>query len=248
MPVFEKQRTKYYTISKEDHPDGLIRHKDMSGQIHHYGGLEGILTSIDLKEDEYEGEINMKWYFRFEDRDHSMVEILQIGETSSAARSLIMTLISCEERVGWVKIAPYRKNVDGKTYTNLWTEVNGQTIEWKEEVIGNLPEVKEVMVGDKPVLDDTARRKYVRMLARRVMDHKISGTIVHEDGTEADYSGQEPPEQPAGDSSPQAPDGKQQAEQLYDHKKETLSNDSPGQKKDEVNMDGWEDIDDDLPF
>jgi hypothetical protein len=254
MPTFNKPTRKYYTISKEDSPDGLIRHKDHSGQVHHFGGLEGILTSIDLVKDEYEGQIQMKWQFKFEDRDHSQVDILQIGEGASAARGLIISMVSCPGEIGWVSLSPYRKEYEGSTYTNLYVKINREEVEWDEQVIDNLPGVQAEEYKGREFIDDSARRKYVRQLARRVMDNQMAGRMVHDE--DKMVTPENPPQIPQDHSSgasvdkqsnqkpkeqPQQANGMQQAEKLYGQ---------PGKKPEQdVNMDGWEkDIDDDLPF
>ncbi len=254
MPTFERTSRRYYTISKEDHPEGLIRRKDREGNVYHTGGIEGILTSIELKEEEWEGERQIKWHFKFEDRAHSQTDILQIGETASAARGLLMTLVSCPGKAGWVSVAPYRSKNEDKTYTNVWVEINGQTVDWLEEVQENLPEVEYVEVGDKQVPNDTDRRQYVRKLAQRVLNEKLAGTIVHPDGTEATYSGDEAPtpaETQPQKKNPSQPTGHAPAETLYgeDEPAETAEPQTKvPPKENDVDMTSWEDIDDDLPF
>jgi len=175
MPVGHSDHSsrKFYSISK----DGKIRHKNRAtGQDEYYDHIEGILTKIDLVEDEYEGEISHKYHFYLEDEQHTQTDVLQVGEPSSAARGIIMSLFSIQGPIGWIRIAPYQKDApDGKKYTNVWFEHNGQTVDWNQNALDRVPEVKEVIHNGKHFgFDDSERRQFYRQLAAVVRNQKIN--------------------------------------------------------------------------
>lgn len=238
MPFEKRQAYKYASISKENHPHGLIRHKDRDGNEYHFGTIKGILTQIELKKDEYQGEERFVYHFKFEDREHTEVNILQIGEAASAARGLLTTLMCCEEPIGWVSVSPYRKEYEGKEYTNVWVEVNGHTVEWKDEVKQKIPDTREVEFGGKIHIDDGKRRKWFRKVAEHISQEKLHGGIYHSAIQ---------PEAKAERAETAGMNGKQQAEALHGDPEPSLSERSSQEDNDTVDMSDL-DVDDDLPF
>jgi hypothetical protein len=161
MPVGVHDKKNYYSISK----DGKIRYKS-GNQEHLYDYIEGNLTKIDLVKDEYEGEVNFRYHFYL--TDSNVTDILQVGEQSSAARGILLSLVSIAGPIQKIKIAPYAKTKDGKTYTNVWFEHNGQTSDWDKAILEQIPPVEEVKLqSGKTFLDDSARVAFFRKLAKR---------------------------------------------------------------------------------
>lgn len=168
MPVGHAPSKRFFSISK----NGKIRYKDRdTNQEHFYDYIEGILTKIDLVKDEYEGEEIYKWHFYLEDEHHTQTDVLQVGEASSAARGILMTLFCVDGPIGHVYISPYKKP-DSK-FTNVWVEHNRQTVDWKEEVKNAIPEAQVVQIGTRQIVDDTERRKFFRLLAARIKNEKL---------------------------------------------------------------------------
>lgn len=180
MPVKNRKPVTYFSISKFDPSDRdkkrscKVRTKQ-DGKEYFYDVIEGLIVRIELEKDEYEGEKKFRWAFHFEDENHDALEILTVGETSSAARGIITTLASIEGPLGWISIAPYpKKGEDGKVYTNTWIEHNGETVDWLDVIKDNVPETKEVPVGDKIYIDDSDRRRYYRALVARIKKEKLN--------------------------------------------------------------------------
>lgn len=169
MPVGHQPTRRYFSISKE----GKVRYKDPdTKQEHLYDFIEGILTKIDLVQDEYEGEVIYKWHFHLEDKEHTQTDVLQVGEASSAARGIIMSLFSVDGPIEHIYVRPYKKK-DVK-YTNVWFEHNGETVDWDEQLIEALPEVDVIDTGYKKIPNDGERRKFIRGLAARVKKQKLN--------------------------------------------------------------------------
>ena len=163
MPVGNKPKSNYYSISKT----GKIRHKGKDGNEYFYDFIEGRLVKIDLVEDVYEGEVINKYHFYLEGDEET--DVLQAGESSSAARGIIMSLACIEGPIGVVRIAPYLKEHEGKTYTNVWFEHQGHTVDWKKEYVSRVPDVEELPTkGGKVYRDDTLRREYYRRMAQYI--------------------------------------------------------------------------------
>lgn len=254
MPVSKKSVKNYYSFLKnsEKTPEGgRIRHVDRNGNEEFFGDIEGILVGIELVKDEYEGAVNWKYHFKFEDQAHQQIDILQVGETSSAARGLLTTLVSCEEPIGWVKVSPYLKDSDGTTYTNVWTEVNGATVDWKDEVKAAIPDVVETKnaIGEKQI-DDSERRMFFRRIAKNITQKRLAGHVTHE--RVDPETGEVTSGGPVNPNAPQL-NGGNGAEDMYarpegEPPKHPAEQEKPEEKAG-VDMSGWDDIEDDgLPF
>ena len=177
MPVENTESYSYYSISRE----GKIRSTSGPDKGEQYDTIWGNLVGIDLMTDEYEGEKIMKWHFKLEDPEHSKVEILQVGEASSAARGIIMSLVSIEGNVHQVKFSPYRSSHGGKEYTNCAvyhrydeTAPFDKTPKWSKQMMDGLPDVEEIQLSDRKVFDDGPRRIYIRQLAAHVKKQKLN--------------------------------------------------------------------------
>jgi hypothetical protein len=238
MPVGHAPSKRYFSISKK----GKIRYKDYNENKEYlYDYIEGILTRIELVEDTYEGEVITKWHLYLEDRDHSQIDVLQVGEASSAARSIITSLYCTPGQIGHIKISPYLKKVDGTSYTNVWYEHEGETVDWDKKVLEAVPDVEEVMVGSKRVLDDSERRKFFRALASQVKKKKLN-------------TRPEPqPEAPRGQQPPATPEPANNEKRKSGPGNDASTSDPIYQQKqitdEELNTVDWDDMgDDDLPF
>ena len=178
MPAGHRPSINYYSINK----NGKIRSTSGNDKDTEYDFLWGVLVGIDRMKDSYEGDVHHKWHFKLEDPLHGSMDVLQIGEKSSAARGLIMSLISIPGIIRQIKITPFNKNHDGKTYTNVWLECREHEAdpwenspEWTKQVVDHMPEQKEVKLSDGSiVLDDGERRKYIMGLAARIKKTKIN--------------------------------------------------------------------------
>lgn len=176
MPVEEIKTVKYYSINK----NGRIRSTSGQDKDQQYESLWGILVGIELVEDSFEGKKNYKYQFKLEDPLHDHLEILQVGEASSAARGIILSLMSIPGRINLVHFSPYQKTVDDNAYTNVWVKHADKTgqawqeIEWDKKLTDHLPPQKEVRFGDRVELDDWERRKYIRGIAARIKKTKLN--------------------------------------------------------------------------
>lgn len=235
MPVEEIKTVKWYSINKK----GRIRSTSGADKDHQYESLWGVLVGIELKEDVYDGEETFKYQFKLEDPIHSHLEILQVGEASSAARGIIMSLFSIPtERIHLVNFAPYTKTVDEKTYTNVWvkyaedTGQQWQDTEWDKVVMEHLPDVKEVKVRDKTYLDDTDRRKYIQGLAARIKKTRLN---IRADQVQS--------KEVVDEDTGEVLDGRKVADDVYKEPVEKHQQKSSSELDDRM-----ADMDDDLPF
>lgn len=163
--------------------DGRIRHRRGSSRDdEYYKVIEGYLVDVELVEDTYEDEVNMKYRFIFEDEQNGELGILETSEGASAARGILTSLMSLDGPVEWVLLSPYRKKTeDGNEYTNVYFEHNEEKVDWLEEILDNIPPVKMVPVGDKEYKDDSKRRQYYRSILNRLKKEKLPGVTPYEE-------------------------------------------------------------------
>jgi hypothetical protein len=252
MPVDNFETYKYYSVGK----NGKIRSTGGEDKDVEYDFLYGILTSIDLKEDVYEGEKNFKWHFKLETPEHDHVEILQMGEGSSAARGLMISLMSIPGPIYQIRVIPYKHKPDGydKTFTNLSVRYRNEPdgdwekIEWDQTILDHLPPSRE---GDN---DNRERRIYIRQLAVRIKKQKLNNHLI--DVTSKESSKREVMDQRTGEvkDAPREFDGIEAAEATYGPPKTSLGpargqqpRRQPAPVK-EPPLPDFDDVDDDLPF
>ena len=162
MPVGNKPPTNYYSIAKDA---GKIRYKK-GEDVYLYDFIEGDLAKLELVEDEYDGEPSNKYHFHLTSQDGTETDILQVGESSSAARGILMSLICIDGPIQHIRVAPYLKEHEGRTYTNVWFEHNGQTVDWKESITSKVPDIERIPTkSGKEFTDDTERRQFYRRIA-----------------------------------------------------------------------------------
>lgn len=214
MPVEQYTPTNYFTINKE----GDIRGSSKQVKDQVFQSIWGVLVGIDLKEDEWEGEKIFKYQFKLEDPAHGQLDILQVGEKSSAARGIIMSLTAMDGPIRQVRFSPFTKKAgsEGKTYTNVWVSQRDHqdqpwqdTPEWPKEMVEGMPEVETMIIGDQKVLNDWERRKYIRQMAAHLKKHRLN--------IRAHQSNDDLPDNVDPDTG-EVMDGKQQGETLYGQK------------------------------
>lgn len=174
MPVGANKTTNYYSLSKEV---PKVRHKTQDGRELFFDYIEGLLTRIDHVEDEYQGRKVYKFMFHFEPSDHSYKDILQVGENSSAARGILMSLYNVKGPIQHVKVAPYHKEHNGRNYTNVWFEHNGETVDWDKSITSKVPPVRTINAGGREMKDDADRIDFFRRMANQIKQRLAAGAV-----------------------------------------------------------------------
>lgn len=244
MPVENQEKFTWYKINKEGRIECTSKgpHKG-----HEYDILWGILVGIEPKEDSWEGETYYNYHLHLQHPADDSIEILQVRESSSAARGIMLSLYCIPGQIRQVRFNPYRSTYQDKTYTNVslmyrdhesdtWEKVP----EWPKELTEHLPPVKEItLTNGKKVIDDGDRVKYIRGIYARIKKQKLTG------------AGEDTRKRPSGAISEQVdPDTGEIITSITDASEALYR--SPAQAKPalEANVipDDFEDMDDDLPF
>ncbi len=238
MPVGNKPPTNYYSIGKDT---GKIRYKKGNDE-YLYDFIEGRLVRLELIEDEFEGEPSNKYHLHLANEDGTATDILQVGESSSAARGILMSLICIDGPIQHIRIAPYQKDHEGRVYTNVWFEHNGNTVDWKESITSKIPDVERIATkSGKEFTDDADRRQFYRRIAielKKRLGQAQSDPIPQARTEQVNEHTGEITEEPKGDAGDRAYNTKPSPE--YKRPKPNDYVDSAARLTD--------DVDDDLPF
>lgn len=241
MPVGKNKTVIWYSIY-----NGKIRHKNDDGD-EYFDYIEGNLVSIERVKDTYKGQPQTKYYFKIEPDDHSYVEILKVGENSSALRGLLAALTTIpEDNIRQVRIRPYTttETFDGEPveFTNLdvsYRNHSGQEYKRLVEIESTHPTWRKIF-HDMPD-DENERSEFLRRMA----EHNI-GRLNHPPQNEGLQPGES-----LNHNTGEVTDHKRATEDTYG------GTDVPGParpEKDEIHKQGgrnddyFKDMDDDLPF
>jgi hypothetical protein len=242
MPVENEKNILYYSVSK----NATIRSTNGTNKDTEFDSIWGVLVSIreDLK-NEFEGRLYPKFEFKLEDPAHSVVEILQVGLNSSAARGLIVSLYCIPGEIKQVKITPYPKD----KYTNVWVKYrDNENEEWKDldkdrvlQMFKALPEVTVDKLTDH--VEDRERLMFIRKLARKISQDKLHG--MPENNNHDNKNGVPPKNEQFDPETGEVFDGRKATDDVYGEPKHEKSTPVASAEIDDHMFD---DMDDDLPF
>ena len=125
MPVGTQNTRQYYRLNGKS----AQIETGTKDNLTTYDYIEGNLSSINYKEDEYEGDTYYKYELIFTSEQGE--EVLQVTADTVAANGILNCLAwAAEEKggIGWVKIRPYKPT--GARYTAVWMEMDGEKMEW----------------------------------------------------------------------------------------------------------------------
>jgi hypothetical protein len=216
-------------------------------------------------EDSYEGRKVYKYNFRFEEPDHSGINILQAGESSSCARGILISLASINGPIRQVKIRVYKADTDVGEFTNAHVEYRDESsepwvkAEWRKSIMDRMPPAQKVTIRGREEWDDTERLRFLESVSKHIAEKKLDVTGLHYEGNETqeepnhqEYEEQQQPDyQPQNTQPPHPAETNQMPSggEVYGPPKQT--NQAPEKFKpkpatpSDFNLD---DIDDDLPF
>lgn len=235
MPVQNRKPIIFYTVSRNHK---IRRTSEGPQKNEEYDMIWGILTSIKLMEDSYEGRPTYKYYFNFEPPSHDCTEILQAGQSSSCARGIILSLASIPGKIRQVRIRVYKAETERSEFTNAYVEYRDNSeqewkkIEWDKEIVEAMPASEPVMIRGREEWDDTKRLHFLEKLRKMVSEKKLEGGGPDTPGhTHPDHMGDN--------------------DMLERQSTTETKQQSPGRhtpKPSEFKLDDMDDVDDDLPF
>ena len=151
-----KVKSKTYLNIKE----GRIIARNKDGKEEAYDYVEGYLMAIYTRDREFKGETVKYWYIDIEDKAGNAYS-LALHYGSGVAKSIFNSLASLDNTLEEIKIQPYQSG----EFTKVIVYSGGKKLNWKYP---ELPEVKEVKVGEKVVKDDSERMLFFENIVKEI--------------------------------------------------------------------------------
>jgi hypothetical protein len=160
--------------------------KDNEAHLFEY--LEGMLTDLEIRDEEYQGEKYKKLCLKINDRGEDF--LLQMRLDSGYGRAFCRIILNADLTKP-MKIAPNFTEKDGKQAGGLFISQHGTPLKWHftKDNPRDLPPMKEVIFKGKTVWDNTDQQEYfIRMLMERVRQNIIpaSHAILNGPATDLD--------------------------------------------------------------
>lgn len=158
-------------------------------EAHLFEHLEGMLTDIEIRDEEYQGEKYKKLCLKINDRGEDF--LLQMRLDSGYGRAFCKIILNVDLKQP-MKISPNFTEKDGKQSGSLFINQNGKALKWyfTKDNPGDLPPMKEITFKGKTVWDNTDQQNYfIHMLLERVRANLIpaSHSIVSGPATEFNH-------------------------------------------------------------
>lgn len=153
---------------------GKVVHYLTGGEQECFKNVEGTLQDITIKERSFNGKSTPFWYIDLKDGKYTYS--ISLPYASGTFKSIILSLASCENLTTETKvlIEPYEKTVSGKLYTKVVVYADEVKLNW---VVKELPPLKQIVLGNNTITDDTERMEFIRNLASQVRERIGKGKL-----------------------------------------------------------------------
>jgi len=140
--------------------NGKVARKNANGDIQLFDSVEGVITAVDFKDDEYNGQKFRKLVLTIEDGGEKY--LLQVRTDSGSFRGLTQSIANADINSA-VKLIPSSKTGDnGKPQTTIFVSQHGKALKWKwnKDNQGDLPPLEKVKIKGQDVYDNTKQLEY----------------------------------------------------------------------------------------
>ena len=140
--------------------NGKVARKNANGDIQLFDSVEGVITAVDFKDDEYNGQKFRKLVLTIEDGGEKY--LLQVRTDSGSFRGLTQSIANADIK-SVVKLIPSSKTGDnGKPQTTIFVSQHGKALKWKwsKDNPGELPALQKVKVKGQDVYDNTKQLEF----------------------------------------------------------------------------------------
>ena len=142
--------------------NGKVARKNANGDIQLFDSVEGVITAVDFKDDEYNGQKFRKLVLTIEDGGEKY--LLQVRTDSGSFRGLTQSIANADINSA-VKLIPSSKTGDnGKPQTTIFVSQHGKALKWKwkwnKDHQGDLPPLEKVKIKGQDVYDNSKQLEY----------------------------------------------------------------------------------------
>ena len=140
--------------------EGKFARKNANGDIELYDAVEGLITSIEFQDDEYNGTKFRKLKVVLEEEGQKY--LVQVRTDSGYYRGLTNAIANADIKQPVKLIASSKVGDNGKPQTTIFVNQNGKALKWKwsKDNPGNLPELEKVKVKGQMVYDNSKQLEF----------------------------------------------------------------------------------------
>ena len=152
--------------------DGKFARKNANGDIELFDAVDGLITSIEFQDDEYNGTKFRKLKLTLE--DESQKYLVQVRTDSGYYRGLTNSIANADINQPVKLIASSKLGDNGKPQTTIFVNQNGKALKWKwtKDNPGELPELEKVKVKGQFVYDNSKQLEYFEKFWKTLFTEK----------------------------------------------------------------------------
>ena len=140
--------------------EGKFARKNANGDIELFDAVDGLITSIEFQDDEYNGTKFRKLKLVLEDEGQKY--LVQVRTDSGYYRGLTNAIANGDIKQPVKLIASSKLGDNGKPQTTIFVQQNGKALKWKwsKDNMGDLPQLEKVKVKGQMVYDNSKQLEY----------------------------------------------------------------------------------------
>jgi hypothetical protein len=140
--------------------EGKFARKSANGDIDLFDAVDGLITSVEFQNDEYNGTKFRKLKVVLEDEGQKY--LVQVRTDSGYYRGLTNSIANADISQPVKLIANSKTGDNGKPQTTIFVNQNGKALKWKwsKDNQGELPELEKVKVKGQMVYDNSKQLEF----------------------------------------------------------------------------------------
>jgi hypothetical protein len=140
--------------------EGKFARKTANGDIELFDAVDGLITSVEFQDDEYQGTKFRKLKLVLEDEGQKY--LVQVRTDSGYYRGLTNSIANADISQPVKLISSSKLGENGKPQTTIFVNQNGKAMKWKwsKDNPGDLPELEKVKVKGQFVYDNSKQLEY----------------------------------------------------------------------------------------
>jgi len=152
--------------------EGKFARKNANGDIELFDAVDGLITSVEFHDDEYQGTKFRKLKLVLEDEGQKY--LVQVRTDSGYYRGLTNSIANADVSQPVKLISSSKTGENGKPQTTIFVNQNGKALKWKwsKDNPGDLPELEKVKVKGQFVYDNSKQLEYFEKFCKTLFTSK----------------------------------------------------------------------------
>jgi hypothetical protein len=139
---------------------GKFAKKNADGNIQLFDAVDGVITGVEFKDDEYNGTKFRKLLLTLDDNGERF--LVQVRTDSGYFRGLTNAVANADITQNVRLVASSKTGDNGKPQTTIFVSQHGKALKWKwnKDNQGDLPPLEKVKIKGQDVYDNTKQLEY----------------------------------------------------------------------------------------